>query len=296
MMKTIIHIFLSLVLIGFASCQEIRTVTVAVTEEDGSPLEGVNITVTFLGYKGDQTQRVKGNTDEKGVFSAQGKPMLRMSVRIEKEGYYRTDSGRLGRNQDHNLVYILRKIKTPIPLYAKRLQTLAPVVDEEFGYDCELGDWVVPHGKGLISDLIFKASSIRNIDRYKNYHHELSVRFSRKHDGFVKFNQNKISDLKSPYQAPNKGIYNTSWIYFDKRSPNKKIETNAEPARGYFFRFRTQVDANENIVSCHYAKAYGDVPDLKIYFNPTSNDRNLEFDPKRNLFKNLDSTELVREP
>lgn len=32
------------------------------------------------------------------------------------------------------------------------------------------------------------------------------------------------------------------------------------------------------------------------YLNPTPNDRNIEFDPKRNLFTNLSSSEEVRDP
>ncbi len=74
------------------------------------------------------------------------------------------------------------------------------------------------------------------------------------------------------------------------------METNARPGGGYFFRLRTVVDEKGEIVSCHYAKAYGDIPDLKIYFNPTPNDPNLEFDPKRNLFQGLDPLDQVREP
>jgi hypothetical protein len=31
-------------------------------------------------------------------------------------------------------------------------------------------------------------------------------------------------------------------------------------------------------------------------FNPTANDRNLEFDPKKNLFKNLESGEEIQKP
>lgn len=188
-------------------------------------------------------------------------------------------------------------MKKPIPLYAKRFQTLAPVVGKEFSYDCEIGDWVTPYGKGKISDLIFKASAIRNANRYSDYHHELSVRFSRKYDGFVKFDQSKIPELKSPHQAPgNAVIYKPSWTYFKKRTANTKVETNNEPDRGYFFRLRTEVDSDGNIISCYYAKAYGDVPDMKIYFNSTPNDKNLEFDLKRNLFQGLEATEQVREP
>jgi len=35
---------------------------------------------------------------------------------------------------------------------------------------------------------------------------------------------------------------------------------------------------------------------FKYFLNPTPNDRNVEFDPKQNLFKNLSSLEEVSDP
>jgi hypothetical protein len=295
-MKTIINLLFSLLLITNASCQEARKVKVTVTEEDGTPVEGASATVIFLGYGNDGKKEKIGLTDVQGKFEARGTTSGRMHVRVEKDGYYTTNSDRLSRKKDHDVTYVLRKIKKPISLNAKRLQTLAPVIGKEFSYDCEIGDWVAPHGKGKISDLVFKAVSIRYVDRFKDYHYTLSVRFSNEADGFLKFDQNIASDMKSPYLAPTEVKYQKSWTYFKKQEPQKETETNAEPSKGYFFRLRTQVDEVGNIISCHYAKAYGDVPDLKIYFNPTPNDQNLEFDPKRNLLKGLNSEERVNEP
>ncbi len=283
-------------MVGIASCQEVRTVKVTVTEEDGTPIEGADATINFLGYSGRQTQRFKGKTDSSGLFQASGSPQLRMSVRLEKNGYYNTNSDRLSRKQDHNLTFVLRRIKTPIPLYAKRLQVVAPVLDKEFGYDCEVGDWVNPHGKGRTKDLVFNPIIHHETDKYTNYHYELAVSFSNEKDGFVKFEQNTASEFKAPYELPKNANFQNSWRYFKKREPGKGIETNSEPSKGYFFRLRTQVDGNGDIISCHYAKAFGDIPDLKIYFNSTQNDRNLEFDSEQNLFTNLEPTEQVREP
>lgn len=283
-------------LVGLASCQEIRTVKVKVTEEDGTPIEGVDVKTTFLGYSGQTTERVSGKTDALGVFQASGSPELRMFVRLEKEGYYETKSDRLSRKKDHDLSYVLRKIKKPISFYAKRLQVVAPVIGSEFAYDCETGDWVRPHGNGNVKDLVFKVVVHRDANKYTDYHHELVMTFSNKEDGFVRFKQNQKSLLKSPYQAPSKVEYEKSLSYFKKREPGKGAQTNGDPLGGYIFRLRTKLNERGEIISCHYAKAYGDIPDLKIYFNPTPNDRNLEFDPERNLFTNLDSTEQVREP
>jgi hypothetical protein len=46
----------------------------------------------------------------------------------------------------------------------------------------------------------------------------------------------------------------------------------------------------------HYGKIYGDFMNFTYYLNPTPNDRNVEFDPKRNLFTNLKDDERVTMP
>jgi hypothetical protein len=71
----------------------------------------------------------------------------------------------------------------------------------------------------------------------------------------------------------------------------------------YFFRVRTILDKDGNIESALYGKIHGDFQldhhgniGFTYYLNPTPNDRNVEFDPKQNLFKNLPSSEQVRQP
>ncbi|MEZ5415708.1 MAG: hypothetical protein R3F03_15480, partial [Opitutaceae bacterium] len=61
---------------------------------------------------------------------------------------------------------------------------------------------------------------------------------------------------------------------------------------------RVVLDDDGSVVSANYSKVMGDiyvshtgVLRFTYYFNPTPNDRNLEFDPKRNLFpKDRDGT------
>ena len=81
-----------------------------------------------------------------------------------------------------------------------------------------------------------------------------------------------------------------------------------EPKAGqkYFFRVRTKKDDQGKIVSALYGKIYGDInfdffsPKTIVaftyYLNPELNSRNMEFDPKQNLFKNLPSLEQVSAP
>jgi hypothetical protein len=61
---------------------------------------------------------------------------------------------------------------------------------------------------------------------------------------------------------------------------------------GYFLRTRVRLDRDGNIASANYAKIMGDFlvatkggqVAFTYDFNPLPNDRNLEFDPKKNLF------------
>jgi hypothetical protein len=56
------------------------------------------------------------------------------------------------------------------------------------------------------------------------------------------------------------------------------------------------VDATGKIISANYGKIYGDFMNFSYYLNPTPNDRNVEFDPKRNLFTKLKTEEQVMAP
>jgi hypothetical protein len=59
---------------------------------------------------------------------------------------------------------------------------------------------------------------------------------------------------------------------------------------------RTVLDEQGNVKSALYGKIYGDFMHFSYYLNPTPNSRNVEFDPKRNLSKNLSNMEGVSEP
>jgi hypothetical protein len=52
----------------------------------------------------------------------------------------------------------------------------------------------------------------------------------------------------------------------------------------------------EQALSANYGKIYGAFMNFTYYLNPTRNDRNVQFDPKRNLFTNLKDDERVTAP
>ena len=91
--------------------------------------------------------------------------------------------------------------------------------------------------------------------------------------------------MRSAHEAPADGY---------QREVSQTETTN--PNRNFYFRVRTKLDENGNVVSARYGKIYGDLAQFTYYFNPTPNSRNIEFDPKQNLLGGLEAFEQVRQP
>ena len=305
-MKPIINLLFSLLLITSTSCQEACIVKVTVTEEDGTPVEGASATVIFLGYGNDGKKEKTGLTDVQGKFEASGTTSGRMHVRVEKDGYYATNSGRLSRNEDHDVTYVLRKLMNPVPLYAKKALLNFPVNKKWLGYDFKAADWVAPHGKGkktmcLLQMDVKAASGDEHIQ-------ELKIKFPNEADGVIKIptlKEQSNSDFTWLYKAPEEN-YQPKFSFVRQRLLNKPILFDSSKF-SYAMRVNTQLDEKGSVLSANYVrisrghKLFGVLAKqqsfgLTYYYNPTPNDRNLEFDPKKNLFKNLDSTERVSDP
>jgi hypothetical protein len=126
----------------------------------------------------------------------------------------------------------------------------------------------------------------------------LTVSFPNPADGIQEFyvsDTEKGSDLRSPHEAPPEG-YQPQWAQTDNRKPGRPVNTNQDPNRNYFFRIHTILDAGGTVKSAFYGKIYGDFMQFRYYLNPTPNDRNIEFDPKQDLLKGLDSLQRVSAP
>ena len=103
--------------------------------------------------------------------------------------------------------------------------------------------------------------------------------------------------MQSDYEAPGEG-YVGRLTCRDRKIRDESYVFRTNPRRNFYFRCRTKKDASGKIISAHYGKIYGDIKFLAgdpamgsvgqfnwtcSYFNPTPNDRNVEFDTKRNL-------------
>ncbi|HTY88067.1 MAG TPA: hypothetical protein VMB80_11425 [Candidatus Acidoferrum sp.] len=333
MKNTLIPLCLALVYltIGCAFGQLLPTykwaATVKVVGEDGAPVAGADVAVSYniLPAPSDPNQKsygeIKGLTDTNGMFSASHTDSSwSLGINIEKAGYYTTHIGHelyqpgqlddktVAASRNPTIAVTLKKIGKPIPMYAKRINS-EPVIFKKtgrppiaftnsVGYDLMAGDWVAPCGKGQATDLVVTEAFDKK--SVSDYDYKLTISFPNAGDGIQEFavpETEKGSGLRSPHEAPADG-YQSQLVRENFHHPGQAGKSDYDENRNYFFRVRTVLDSNGNVKSALYGKIYGD-PDqmnFRYYLNPTPNSRNMEFDSRQNLFKNLPSLDQVSAP
>jgi hypothetical protein len=305
-----------------ASCraeQPVARVKARVVDDQGKPVKGAVVGLgTLLGLAGGTgnpgdfpgTRNVRGSTDENGTVVLEcASPSGRYGMSVkETTGYYRDQgidvnftSARNGRwlPWETERKFTLKRILKPIPMRARTMGDTGrmelPELGKTYGYDLEACDWLPPLGRGKRADLCFELSGTYEDAENCNLH--LTITTPGKGNGLVEFltpKRNAGSRLLSGHKAPEDGY--TNRIVRNYRETDGNLEANPyDPARNYYFRVRTKFDEKGEIVSAHYGKIYGDfrwgsarsapasLHWLANYYNPVPNDRNVEFDPKRNL-------------
>jgi hypothetical protein len=123
--------------------------------------------------------------------------------------------------------------------------------------------------------------------------YDFKVEFSAPSGGSYIQKKDAYSALASPQDAGLEG-YSPSRSFVYERTDSKIIrDVKITSEDCLVFRSRTGTDEHGVLKTAHYGKIYGpfkfaDGRDREVvftyYFNPTPNDRNLEFDGKNNLF------------
>ena len=312
-MKTLIYLTLAGLTVSCAIAQTQPAehewkVRLIVVDDIGQPVAAAKALVSYtvppppdIRYA---AENIEGFTDTNGVFTAshQG-PGCGLGLNVGKIGYYglhvpydipnQYDPAKW--NVTTNL--LLKRMIHPIPMYAKRIDKGPPVLDKPTGYDMMAGDWVAPDGKGAIADIIFtRTYSTKSSSEYES---KLTVSFPHPGDGIqvfdAPFRVDEGSALRSPYEAPENG-YQPTLTRLNSSHPGQPLIFEYDAKRNYFVRVRTVLDEKGNVKSALYGKIYGDFMHICYYLNPTPNSRNVEFDPKQNLLKGIQSFEQVTTP
>lgn len=289
------------------------TITVKVVGEDGMPLAGINASSGFempnKNGVGTSTSGAQGVTDREGRVTFK-RPTANGFVYYGScgDGYYRTSNltyqfkaHKDGQWVPENptMTVVLKKVGNPVAMFARKVATEIPAVDQIIGFDLMIGDWVMPHGKGLRGDLLCKVA--RRFVNWKDHDVALEITFPTEKDGFAPIIEKtppaRGSELRLPRTAPEDGYQNKLNTGI-RRQPGGSSNEDAKPEMNYFFRVRTVLDEKGNIKSALYGKIHGDFRLDPInsktcfiifepYLNPTPNDRNVEWDRNRNLATGL---------
>lgn len=262
---------------------------------------------------GEKYGKYSGMTDTNGIVHVSIVAFYDMRCRIGKDGHYKTSfpyvfSGKSdpeiidGRWQPWGVTntVFLKRIRNPVPMYAKHVDAIVPVLDNPVGYDLEKGDWVDPHGMGVVSDFVFSVSG--TYSNSSNRDLNMVVSFSNPHDGLQVFKRpvhNELpigSELVSDHEAPSTE-YEPTYRYLYRMLPTLSGRVNVEPRFGQnaYFRVRSKVDDEGKLIESTYGKIYGDLfcrfrgaeevmLKFTYYWNPKPNERNVEFDTSNNLF------------
>jgi len=302
-MKKLIF-FILLILPTIVLALPTAKVTLLVKNESGEPVSQANAGVGFRIPKsegwGSKSKGDKGLTDDEGLFTGEGETEQIILYGAKKSGYYSyhdkfTDltgvSGITGfrRWQPWNptLEVVLKKIKNPIAMYVYDTDRVKlPKFGEFIGYDLIKQDWLIPYGKGITADFLLKIT--KDVREKFDYTIDFELNFLSELDGIQSFDTkaNGGSELKSDHLAPSEG-YNNNFKNRRERTSGKVLISPFIEGRNYYFRTR----CDDDLESCLYGKVYGDIDFSSksvrfiYYLNPTPGDRNVEFDPKKNLFK-----------
>jgi hypothetical protein len=253
----------------------------------------------------------EGTTDENGVFVAEGKAAYEVNYVVEKDGYYMTSGTyklsqargadvRGGKWQPWNRTVrvTLKEKRDPIPMYVKEAKIFLPQKGELFGYDFEKGDLVTPYGKGEQADLLLMCTfEERGIPFSLDYKAELFITAVQQGEGVIVNTKDTESRFPSRHEAQKDGYEAQYHLITDRTS--SKILQNVELSKTEYLTFCARIvrDEKSNIISSNYGKIDGGLeygrnvknPEgsavfFTYYFNPTPNDRNLEFNGN-NLFE-----------
>jgi len=286
--------------------------TLRIVNDGGNPVSNAVASVVFLLPKAVSNTVVRGLSNEEGLFVAEGVSTKSIGGYVSKDGYYSTNfkcpRGNPADPYDNaskvkdgrwlpwnpTIPVVLREIRNPIPMYVK-------IFDGELtngatcGFDCEAGDFVEPYGRGVESDFMVTCKGA-GIPGTKTTH-SIEMVVSDPAGGFMAKKKHSSSAFKSDYLAPEQGYSTNIFAKMEYDSQHGVSGSSVFQGDEYLvFKSRVKRDEEGNIVSANYGKFYSGIEFMRgvgehvgvgflYYFNPTPNDRNIEFDGKNNLFK-----------
>lgn len=271
---------------------------ILVVDDAGIPVPDTDLCVSFATGPADGIDR-NGQTDEKGRFSAKCRTTGSIWILAQKEGYYQTrfhvdaqqvpyDKAMQTRKWSDGPVetsIILKKTRNPVHLVVSggNLQEKAwPATNTVLGFDLELFDWCPPYGSGKHDDLQLEYDFWRSPTEWDHVYSHLVLTMTNCVDGLYLAPVEDYSLLKRCYRANPDATYQRRLEFvYDRRSG--EVERCERMPNDQYMVFRTRTRTNEvgNVTSANYGLIfekgkYGLNWNIRVGFNPTPNDTNLE--------------------
>lgn len=278
----------------------------------------------------------KSNCGKAGCYIRQPpqgfyKPVCGSSLRFKKKNFFG-----VWQPDNLVVTLRLDRVEKPIPLFVKRVELTNSRkgiggfdgTNSVVRFDLMKGDWLAPYGKGETSDLEFKTVlEIKGKERKFRYasrkvedvlFYELATDISPcstndaiskvqiKEDAGIKIRMAN-DDFSSRQIVRSRGKRKIIRPKFPNEW-NCEYYSNYNKSQCYKFRVRSRYDEKGNLKEAYYGKIYGDFEiqgdekrgitsiSFLYYLNPTSLDRNLEWDMKTNLCPEPGVINPPREP
>ena len=271
-------------------------IMLSVVDDDGVPVEGAEVKAIFSFRGGFRHAQCETGAD--GNASIHGKTTGdEIVIMISKHGYYdsriKTSYLRFGENRPvedgkwqpwgESKKVILKRIKNPVSLKQSDLSLTVPDTNSWFGVDLECGDWVKPHGKGVVADCEVRVTW----DGHSPYRCKLcktDIRFTVPFSGAYDVMNVEESDMPFPYEAQTNVVYQQMFEYYDRKD-GQKLRESLRPNFSRVARVRCVVSEKGELLKANYCglrcieASPGDgkaILGLTCVFNPTPNDTNLE--------------------
>ena len=253
-------VILSLALCGGAGAAEWQTekILVRLVDDDGRPVNeaAIGMGVTGGGPKGI----ARGLTDSNGLFAAKLTMVGSLYLRAEKCGHYRT-SGELWDGPSssqrapptNEYTVVLKRIINPVPMVVRDVAVTMPALGTSCAFDFLVGDWVAPHGTGLVADCTM--SGWKDVKGQRNWDWKCQFLFGDRsglvhHRAPGRSSLSIRSDLVPPQVAPEDGYDRSLKLEESFHTGISRYES-AGPGDHWIFRVRPVTNHQGRVVEAY---------------------------------------------
>jgi len=270
--------------------------TFELIDDLGQPVPDANI----RGYLNDPRKHNDAGkhynviTELDGTCKIRGMGYSFTECTIEKEGYYSSRYHLKLKENDKfvsKLTMVLKKIRNPIAMKARKIEITLPKLGEYFPYDLDVADLVEPYGTGKKAHIyIYYYGENKDFFTGKSI---FRLKVLNQNSGLKLFLFDGFSQFRTEYLALANNY--TNLLEFVSESTKEKQVVDTKIKKNEYIVFKCQSSTNSAMYN--YGKILPDLfywieqgqPKVKFtyYYNPTPDDRNLEFAPQKNLIRTV---------